>query len=61
MTYREIAIKLCSGYLDMPSGCEGCPLATTNYDADDNMLCELNSKLNNAEIRPAAGVNTVDG
>lgn len=50
MTYREIAIKLCSGYLDMPSGCEGCPLATTNYDADDNMICELNLKLNNVDI-----------
>lgn len=48
MTYREIAIKLCSGYLDMPSGCEGCPLATTNYDADGNMICELN--LNNVDI-----------
>ena len=45
MTYREIAIKLCSGYLNMPSVCEGCPLEKTNYDANDNMICELNSTL----------------
>ena len=42
MTYKEAALKLCDGFLDMPSGCDGCPLATGNYDDDGNMICELN-------------------
>lgn len=43
MTYKEAALKLCSGYLDMPSGCDGCPLATDEYDDDGNMICALNT------------------
>lgn len=42
MTYKELALKLCDGYLDMPSGCDGCPLGTENYDDDGNMICMLN-------------------
>lgn len=42
MTYKEAALKLCDGFLDNPSGCDGCPLATENYDDDGNMICELN-------------------
>ena len=42
MTYKEAALKLCDGFLDMPSGCDGCPLATENYDEDGNMICQLN-------------------
>lgn len=42
MTYKEAAFKLCDGYLDMPSGCDGCPLSTENYDDDGNMICLLN-------------------
>lgn len=42
MTYKEAALKLCDGFLDMPSGCDGCPLATENYDDDGNMICQLN-------------------
>lgn len=43
MTYKEAALKLCGGYLDMPSGCDGCPLATDEYDGDGNMICALNT------------------
>ena len=42
MNYKEVAKKLCEGYLDMPSGCEGCPLFNEDYiDEDGNMVCEL--------------------
>ena len=42
MTYKEAALKMCDVFLDMPSGCDGCPLATENYDDDGNMICQLN-------------------
>ncbi|MGM9682209.1 MAG: hypothetical protein ACI3XQ_01295 [Eubacteriales bacterium] len=32
--------ELCEGYLDMPSGCDGCPLFDeTNVDEDGNNNC----------------------
>lgn len=31
---------LCDGYLDMPSGCEGCPMwDKNNLDDDGNVNC----------------------
>lgn len=31
---------LCDGYLDMPSGCDGCPLCDwDNLDEDGNIDC----------------------
>ena len=42
MTYNEAALKMCDVFLDMPSGCDGCPLSTENYDDDGNMICQLN-------------------
>lgn len=31
---------LCDGYLDMPSGCEGCPMwDENNLDDDGNVNC----------------------
>lgn len=41
MTWEEIALKLHDGYLDMPSGCDGCPLLI-EYGEDGNVICELN-------------------
>lgn len=42
MNYRDIAKILCEGFLDMPSGCEGCPLFDEDsLDADGNSICEL--------------------
>lgn len=48
MTYKELALKLCDGYLDMPSGCDGCPLCIENYDDDGNMICMLNDTIDEA-------------
>ena len=32
--------ELCGGYLDMPSGCDGCPLCDLdNLDDDGNVDC----------------------
>ena len=32
--------ELCEGYLDMPSGCDGCPLCDfENFDDDGNGDC----------------------
>ena len=43
ITYKEIAEKLCDRFLDMPSGCEGCPLFDEDFlDEEGNMICELN-------------------
>lgn len=45
MTYKEIAEKLCEGYLDMPCSCDGCPLCDTmDYDDDGNVVCVLYRK-----------------
>ena len=48
MTYKQAALELCDGFLDMPSGCDGCPLATENYD-DGDMICQLN-EVDDAEV-----------
>ena len=33
---------LCEGFLDMPSGCDGCPLSETQtLEKDRNAICEL--------------------
>lgn len=51
MTYKEIAITLCEGFLDMPCGCEGCPLYNEdNLDDDGNMVCELKELRNEERI-----------
>lgn len=42
MTYKEATLRLCDAFLDMPSGCDGCPLASDDYDEDGNMICALN-------------------
>lgn len=46
--YKEFARKLCGGYGDMPSGCEGCPIywedeenGTGTTDEDGNYVCSL--------------------
>ena len=46
--YKEFARKLCGGYEDMPSGCEGCPIywedeenGTGTTDEDGNYVCSL--------------------
>lgn len=49
MTYKEAALKLCGGFLNNPSGCDGCPLATENCDDDGNAICELND-VNDAPV-----------
>lgn len=42
MNYKQIAITLCDGFLDMPCGCEGCPLFDEDsLDDDGNMVCDL--------------------
>lgn len=39
---EKIARLLCEGYLDMPSGCDGCPLADTMVEDDEgNGVCDL--------------------
>lgn len=39
---EKIAELLCDGYLDMPSGCDGCPLVDTMVEDDDgNGVCDL--------------------
>lgn len=48
MTYKEATLRLCDAFLDMPSGCDGCPLASDDYDEDGNMICALN-KVDDAE------------
>ena len=41
--YQEIAEVLCSGFRDLPSGCEGCPLFDWDWDWEKNgdFVCEL--------------------
>lgn len=42
MNYKQIAITLCNGFLDMPCACECCPLFDEdNLDDDGNMVCDL--------------------
>lgn len=42
MDYKQIAIELCDGFMDMPCGCEGCPLYDEDsLDDDGNMVCDL--------------------
>lgn len=39
---EKIAKLLCEGYLDMPSGCDGCPLVDTMVeDEEGNGVCDL--------------------
>lgn len=39
---EKIASLLCEGYLDMPSGCDGCPLVDTMVlDDEGNAICDL--------------------
>lgn len=39
---EKIARLLCEGYLDMPCGCDGCPLVDTTVEDDEgNGVCEL--------------------
>lgn len=46
MDYKEIAEILCDGFMDMPSGCEGCPLFDEdNLDDDGNIVCVFLEKL----------------
>ena len=41
--YKRIAKILCSGFRDLPSGCEGCPLFDWDWDweKNDDFECEL--------------------
>lgn len=40
--FKKVAREMCDGYLDMPSGCEGCPLFDEDkLDVDGNCHCEL--------------------
>ena len=40
--YKSIARVLCEAFLDMPSGCDGCPLYDENrIDEDGNAICAL--------------------
>lgn len=39
---EKIAGLLCEGYLDMPCGCDGCPLVDTTVEDDEgNGVCDL--------------------
>lgn len=50
MDYKEIAIILCSSFLDMLCGCEGCPLFSEDIlDDDGNVICDL-EKLRNEDL-----------
>ena len=52
MGYKEIAEKLCDGFLDFPCGCEACPIFDNeNYliDEDGYGMCELKQLLKNEE------------
>lgn len=42
MTYKEAAYILCDAMLDNPCGCDACPLASEEKDADGNAICKLN-------------------
>lgn len=48
----NVADCLCSGYRDMPCGCEGCPLWNLEeYEKDeDNYKCDLAKILNQLGI-----------
>lgn len=38
----KMARQLCEGFLDMPSGCDGCPLVDTQIlDEEGNGICAL--------------------
>lgn len=48
MEFKEIAIKLCDGFSDMPCGCEACPLFDEDIELDEiegEPLCELHKAL----------------
>lgn len=41
------ASLLCEGFLDMPSGCDGCPLFDTMiFDEEGNGICSLSRRDN---------------
>lgn len=50
LEWISIAGILCDGYLDMPSGCEGCPLFDEDeIDEDGNCICALQKAMKDRE------------